>query len=274
MNTQTKKKQVQRILQELGSMAIAFSGGVDSTLLLALALEVCRPKVLAVTIDSPIYGAGDLNQARSLAKKLECEHLVLPGRQLHDQRFCANPPERCYLCKSVIYKDLLGVARFRDLAAVIDGANADDLSDYRPGHQAARENGILSPLQEAGLSKAEIRILAREMGLPNWDKPSSPCFCTRIPYGESITLAKLQQVESAEALLRQMGFRQVRVRHHGTIARIEVPADQLVRLLQASVRQPLLQALKQFGFTYVAADLNGFQSGSMNIGVTQTCGGS
>jgi uncharacterized protein len=205
----------------------------------------------------------ELAEARSLAEHLGAEHVILPTAELDDPAYSANPPDRCYFCKGHYLDTLLAYAQAHGFLHLVDGGNVDDLGDYRPGQKAARERGVRSPLQEVGLTKAEIRALAREHGLPNWDQPSAACLASRIPYGTPVTVEALGQIERSEACLHQLGFRQVRVRHHGEIARLEVPAAELVRAVTA--RAQIVTALQENGFTYVTLDLAGFRSGSMNL---------
>lgn len=259
----TKLATLQGKLQELESILIAYSGGVDSSLLLKVA-SMTPVKVLAVTAASPTYPQEEIAAATSLARELGVQHMVINTTEMDNLAFCANPPERCYHCKKELFADLQKLAWEHGLKVIVDGANADDCDDFRPGRKAAQEYGVKSPLQEAGLTKADIRQLARHLGLPNWDKPAMACLSSRIPYGQAITPAKLEQVAAAEAYLRQLGLQEIRVRHHGSIARIEVNPDAFALLIDNQVRQAMVDHFHEIGFTYVTLDLEGFRSGSMN----------
>lgn len=260
-----KQARLKEILGELGSVLVAFSGGVDSTVVLAVAREVCGDGVLAVTGVSPTLPPGEFEQAQRLAAAIGVPHLRVDARELSDPDFQANPPERCYYCKRIRFARCVEMQSEQGLSAVVDGSNADDAGDWRPGMKAAVELGVRSPLHEAGFGKAEIRQLAAELGLANWNAPSSPCLATRIPYGETITEEKLEQVAEAEGFLAALGFNVARVRHHGETARIEVPREQLAAAVSHA---PAISArLAVLGFRFVALDLQGFRSGSMNAGL-------
>jgi pyridinium-3,5-biscarboxylic acid mononucleotide sulfurtransferase len=246
-----------------GSAVVAFSGGVDSSLALAIAARALPPgKVLAVTSNNETYLPSELDLARDLARSLGVEHRVVNTRELDDPNYASNPTNRCYFCKSTLYSDLSELARREGYACVVDGANRDDEGDYRPGRKAAREVGVLSPLALAGVGKAEVRELARYLGLPSWDKPALACLSSRFPYGQEITPEKLAQVARAEEFLRSRGFRQVRVRHHGEIARLEVGPEEMEQAF--ALREEISAELKDAGFLYVTLDLAGYKSGSLN----------
>ena len=243
---------------------MAFSGGVDSTLVLKLAHEELGDSCLAVTERGVTCPSDELEEAKKLARKFGVEHAVVTNDALKDSSFCANTPDRCYFCKLGIFGTIKDLARERKLSAVLDGSNLDDPGDHRPGLRACKELGVRSPLTEAGLRKAEIRAISHALGLPTWDKPARACLASRIPYGSTITEEKLAMVDRAELLLMSMGFRQCRVRHHETVARIEVPKEEIAQLLEPETNERIVKALKELGFTYVAADLQGFRSGSLN----------
>ncbi len=256
-------KQLEGIVAPYGSALVAFSGGVDSSLALAIAARALpKDKVLAVTSNNETYLPSELDLARDFAATLGVEHLVVNTRELDDPNYASNPTNRCYFCKSTLYSDLAKLASERGYACVVDGANKDDEGDYRPGRKAAKELGVVSPLSVAGVGKAEVRELAKHLGLPSWDKPALACLSSRFPYGQEITPEKLSQVARAEEFLRKEGFRQVRVRHHGDIARLEVAPAEMERAF--ALREEISAELKDAGFLYVTLDLAGYRSGSLN----------
>ncbi|WP_041285151.1 ATP-dependent sacrificial sulfur transferase LarE [Desulfoscipio gibsoniae] len=261
-----KYRQLKDNLRVCESLVVAFSGGVDSTLLLGAAIDALGPgRVLAAAFHAPFHGEEELTAVQELAVHLNCRlEVIQDGGLLDNADFCANPPNRCYICKHTILAQLLALAEQKGLAAVAEGSNADDLRDYRPGMQAVEELHVLSPLQSVGLTKQEIRQLSRDLGLPTWNKPSSPCLCSRIPYGSTITYAKLRQIEYGERFLKEAGFPEVRLRHHDNLARIEVPADKMAALLHGQTLSRTQSYLRGLGFQYITLDLHGFRSGSLN----------
>ena len=246
------------------SVLIAFSGGVDSAYLAIAAHDALGERALAVTADSPSYPDTHRQLALSVARDFNFAHEVIQTAELERPEYRANPANRCYYCKDELYSQLAAIARDRGFAVVIDGNNADDRGDYRPGRQAAREHGVRSPLDEADLTKDDIRQLAREAGLASWDEPASACLSSRIPYGQEVTDERLRQIEQAEQVLRDLGFRIFRVRHHDSVARLEIAKAEMPRALDSGINAKLVSRLKALGYQYVSLDLQGYRLGSLN----------
>ena len=260
----SKKENLIHYLEKLDSLLVAFSGGVDSTFLLALSHQTLMDKVVAVTESSTTYPSREREEAIKFTKDRGIEHIVFQADETSIAEFVSNAPDRCYHCKKSLSKNLLNIAKQKRISHVAYAANLDDLSDYRPGMDAAREMGIIAPLVDAHLSKEEIRFLSKEMGLPTWDKPAMACLASRIPYGEPITTKKLKMVEEAEDFLADQGFRQYRVRHHGSVARIEVAGSEIKKVTGPELRKNIVEKFRQIGFYHIAVDLEGYFSGSMN----------
>lgn len=259
-----KLDKLQEILKGCGSAVVAFSGGLDSTFLASVAQEVLGNKALAVTSISPSLPSRDRRDAEEAVKAFGLKHRFIETHELEDERYAANPENRCFYCKNELFRQLSSLAKSEGYAVVLDGSNADDTRDFRPGRKAGEEWNVRSPLLEAGLTKAEIRELARERGLAAWNKPASACLSSRIPYGTRITPGILKEVDAAETALHRLGFRQVRVRHHGILARIEVERSEIPRLLTDGVREEAVRAMKAAGYLYVTVDLQGYRTGSLN----------
>jgi len=259
-----KKAHLIELLRDAGSLLVAFSGGADSSLLLAIAHETLGEDAVAVTAVSEIYPVREREEAVEFARQRGLDHIVLESEETGLPAFVSNGADRCYHCKKHLFEKLLKVAEQRGIRHVVHGANMDDLKDYRPGLQAAEEMGIKAPLLSAGFNKQDIRDLSKQMGLPTWDKPAMACLASRIPYGSPITAEKLKMIDEAEAFLLERGVRQCRVRHHGPVARIEVKSSDLKRIVDDDLRKDMVRKFRDIGFSYIAVDLEGYVSGSMN----------
>ncbi len=263
-SVEQKTAALRQNLCELGSVLVAYSGGVDSAFLMKVATETLGDQALAVTADSRTIPRSELEVARNLAESIGARHMVINTDEMSDPSFVANPTDRCYHCKKTLFSTLTKLAAEQGIGCVIEGSNLDDVSDYRPGTRAIDQFNVRSPLKEVGLTKDEIRIMSKAAGLPTWDKPAAPCLSSRIPYGSEITLEKLNRIEEAEKHVRQLGFPILRVRDHGEVARIEVPREDIARLVDPDVAHSVNDRLKELGYRYVAVDLRGFRSGSLN----------
>ncbi|MEK6301357.1 MAG: ATP-dependent sacrificial sulfur transferase LarE [Acidobacteriota bacterium] len=264
ISLEEKEQRLRALLRSYNSVIVAFSGGADSAYLAYVAHSELGARTLAVTGDSASYPTFQRELADRLTKQFGINHEIVFTEEFADANYTSNPPNRCYYCKSELYTKLNELRQTRKLAIICDGSNADDVGDYRPGREAAREIGVRSPLEECRLTKAEIRELSRRAGLPTWDEPASACLSSRVPYGQVVTIEKLSMVDKAEIALKELGFRQVRVRHHGDVARIEVAEEELTLALDTEMAGRMSAALKKLGFKYVALDLEGYRTGSLN----------
>ena len=259
-----KEARLYALLGEFDSLLIAYSGGVDSAFLALAAARALPGRMLCVTADSPSYPRRHRDMAQTIAHDFQLPHEIIETSELERPEYRANPANRCYYCKTELYEHLSQLAGARGFAAIADGSNADDRGDYRPGRQAAREFGVRSPLDEANLTKVEIRELSRRLGLPTWDEPASACLSSRIPYQSEVTIGKLSMIERAEDVLRRHGFRICRVRHHDTVARLEIGRDEMARALDPAIADALVTEIKAVGYQYVCLDLQGYRTGSLN----------
>lgn len=257
-----KYEMLKEILNDLGRVVVAFSGGTDSTLVLKVAQEVLGNNVVAITCISASLPSADRAEAEQIARQIGVKHILIQSEETSDPEYLANTPNRCFFCKKETFGKLTAYAEQNRFQTIVDGTNADDIGDYRPGHQAAHDYKVRSPLLEAGFTKAEVRQLSKKLGLPNWNKPAAACLASRIPYGTIITREALLQIEHAEAFLHGLGLRQLRVRHHGQVARIEAEPGDFRHLLEH--RDEVVEKLKSIGYAYITLDMAGFRSGSMN----------
>lgn len=264
----TRLSELRAKVRGLGSALVAFSGGVDSTFLLTIAVEELGEKAVALTALSASVAPDEREEAEALARRIGARHLLVESKELDDPRYAANPSNRCYFCKNELFTLTEAKRAELGLAAVLDGFNADDKKDHRPGHQAAREHRVVSPLAEAGLTKNEIRAWSHRLGLPTWDKPQMPCLASRLPYGTQVTVERLNKVGAAEKAVRAFGFVNFRVRYHGEVARLELAAEELPRMLDGELRAAVCTAIKAAGFAFVTVDLEPFRSGRLNDGLS------
>ncbi|ADQ40692.1 PP-loop domain protein [Caldicellulosiruptor acetigenus I77R1B] len=263
---QEKYEKLKNYIKSLGSLAVAYSGGVDSTFLVKVAYDVLGDRVIAVTATSSTYPKRELNDAITFIKQIGAKHIIIESEELEIEGFNKNPVDRCYYCKKELFEKIWKVAKAHGIEYVADGSNFDDLNDFRPGMKAACELNVVSPLKVAGLTKEDIRKLSKELGLPTWDKPAFACLSSRIPYGERITKEKLSMIEKAEEYLLELGFKQVRVRYHqDKLARIEIGKDEMEKFLNINVIESVRNKFKELGFLYVTLDLDGYRTGSMNL---------
>ena len=266
----SKLKRLGKILTDMQSVLVAYSGGTDSSFLLKVAANVLSERVIAVTANSATYSSKELQEAREYAAMIGTKHVIMHTNELDDPNFSSNPPDRCYYCKKELFMRLFELAKKNGLNYVIDGTNCDDEKDFRPGMKAAAEFHVRSPLREAGFTKEEIRTLSKEMHLPTWDKPSLPCLATRFPYGTQITREKVMRVAYAEEFLESFGIRQLRVRDHENIARIEVSRKDMPLFIDEKIATQIMEKFKAMGYTYVTLDLQGYRMGSMNEPLRET----
>ena len=260
-----KTQKLKEIFRSMGHVLVAYSGGVDSTLLLKVAKDTLGDgNVLAVTALSPLYPEREMTGAKKLTQGMGVRHLLIKSNELEIEGFSKNPPNRCYYCKKELFVELRNIAQKEEIPFIVEGSTLDDEKDHRPGRRAIQELGIRSPLKEAMFTKTEVRELSNALGLTTWDKPSFACLASRFPYGEEITIERLKMVDEAEDFLFGLGFKQVRVRHHGNLARIEIYPEEIERLMDGSLREKVVNHLKKIGYHYITVDLQGFRSGSMN----------
>lgn len=267
MSSLEKEKSLVGMLKELGELAVAFSGGVDSSYLVYIAHKVLGDRAVAVTALSPTYPQHVRDDAEEIARIVGIRHIFIESNELEIPGFAKNPTDRCYFCKKELFEEVAKAVKPLGISMIADGSNADDTGDYRPGMKAACELGVRSPLMEVGMTKEDIRECSRRAGLPSAEKPAFACLASRFPYGDEITEEKLNAVESVEAFLRSSGFRVIRVRHHGDVARIELGEDEIARLLEPELRADVGRVVKEAGFLYAALDLKGYRTGSMNEGL-------
>lgn len=264
MTFDEKYKKLKENIKKLGSVAIAFSGGVDSTLLAKVCKDVLGHKAIAITVFAPMHSSREIQEALVFGKKIGIKHNVIKFSEIDIDGFKENPMDRCYICKKKIFSDIKKEAEKYGIKYVVDGSNMDDLQDYRPGLKAIEELEVISPLKEAGLTKEDIRYLSKKLELPTWNKPAFACLVSRIPYGEEITKKKLNMIEKSEDYLREIGFRQYRVRCHGDISRIEVAPEERTKFFHIGVLDGINNKFKELGFSYVSMDLEGYKMGKMN----------
>lgn len=264
-----KLRKLKNYIKNLGTAAVAFSGGVDSTLVARVASDVLADKAVAITISAPMHSKTEIEESKEYAKKIGIKHEVIIIDDIKDEKLRFNPEDRCYICKKNVFTTIKEVAEKYDITNVLDGSNVDDLGDYRPGLKALDELNVISPLKELGLTKKDIRDISKELELPTWDKPAFACLITRLPYGEELTDEKLRMIEKAENYIHSLGFSQYRVRYHGEVARIEVLPNDIEKFFDVEFMAKVSEKIKEIGFRYVTLDLEGYRMGKMNDGISQ-----